>query len=312
MSNDDKDLEKKNKIIQNLIPKKTEDLIQQAETSLKENQTQKKQEILRINNLVKKKYFLPEVDNDNNRIVSYIKDSALKLNIIAKKQASEIEDLIKNQESEIQKLTGEQILLDRNEIQLDIIKNQKLLVDDYKANNDLLQSSLNDLNKKLEILETKNKRSLINNNELKNTISRYIVHNKNLQKNIDELKLIQSESLVDKSRIKEMLDQIKFYQDDNTRLSNELINFKDKYQIIKKNFDETENEKNNIFKQIQELNNSLSKTNILGTPFVKEKIVEENINSKVLNDISENNIKKEKEKSPANNDLDKEIEDIFS
>ena len=312
MSNNDKDLEKKNKIIQNLIPKKTEDLIQQAETSLKENQTQKKQEILRINNLVKKKYFLPEVDNDNNRIVSNIKDSALKLNIIAKKQASEIEDLIKNQESEIQKLTGEQILLDRNEIQLDIIKNQKLLVDDYKANNDLLHSSLNDLNKKLEILKSENKKSLINNNELKNTISRYIVHNKNLQKNIDELKLIQSESLVDKSRIKEMLDQIKFYQDDNTRLSNELINFKDKYQIIKKNFDETENEKNNIFKQIQELNNSLSKTNILGTPFVKEKIVEENINSKVLNDISENNIKKEKEKSPANNDLDKEIEDIFS
>ena len=153
---------------------------------------------------------------------------------------------------------------------------------------------------------------MINNNELKNTISRYIVHNKNLQKTIDELKLIQSESLLDKSRIKEMLDQIKFYQDDNTRLSNELLNVKDKYQVIKKNFDETENEKNNIFKQIQELNNSLSKTNILGTPFVKEKIVEENINSKALNDISESNIKKEKEKSYANNDLDKEIEDIFS
>ena len=162
------------------------------------------------------------------------------------------------------------------------------------------------------MLKSENKKSLINNNELKNTISRYIVHNKNLQKTIDKLKPIQSESLLDKSRIKEMLDQIKFYQDDNTRLSNELINFKDKYQIIKKNFDETENEKNNIFKQIQELNNSLSKTNILGTPFVKEKIVEENINSKVLNDISEKNIKKEKEKSSANNDLDKEIEDIFS
>ena len=312
MSDDNEDSKKKIKIIENLIPKKTEDLIQQAEISLKKNQSQVKQEILKINNLVKKKYFLSEIENNNKRKVSDIKESAIELNVIAKKQASEIENLIKNQETEIQKLTGEQILLDRNEIQLDIIKNQKLLVDDYKANNDLLQSSLNDLNKKLEILESENKRSLINNNELKNTISRYIVHNKNLQKTIDELKLIQSESLLDKSRIKEMFDQIKFYQDDNTRLSNELLNVKDKYQIIKKNFDETENEKNNIFKQIQELNNSLSKTNILGTPFVKEKIVEENINSKVLNDISENNIKKEKEKSSLNTDLDKEIEDIFS
>ena len=312
MSNDNGDSNENNKIVENLIPKKTEDLIQQAEISLKENRTQVKQEILKINNLVKKKYFLTEINYDNNRTVSNIKDSALKLNIIAKKQSSAIEDLIKNQESEIKRLSGEQILLERNEIQLDIIKNQKLLVDDYKTNNDKLLSDSSDLNNELDILKSQNKKLLINNNELKNTISRYIVHNKNLQKTIDELKLIQSESLLDKSRIKEMLDQIKFYQDDNTRLSNELLNVKDKYQIIKKNFDETENEKNNIFKQIQELNNSLSKTNILGTPFVKEKVVEENINSKVLNDISKTNINKEKEKSFISNDLDKEIEDIFS
>ena len=312
MSNDDKYLEEKNKIIQNLIPKKTEDLIQQAEISLKENQTQVKKEILKINNLVKKKYFLTKINNDNIRIVSNIKDTALKLNIIAKKQSSEIEDLIKNQVSEIKKLSGEQILLERNDIQLNIIKNQKLLIDDYKTNNDQLQSNLSDLSKELDILKSENKKSLINNNELKNTIGRYIVHNKNLQKTIDKLKSIKSESIIDKSRIKEMLDQIKFYQDDNTRLSNEIISIKDKYQIIKNNFNESENEKNNIFKQIQELNNSLSKTNILGTPFIKEKIVEDNINSKVLNDISENNINKEKEKSSVNNSLDKEIEDIFS
>ena len=58
MSSDNEDPKKKIKIIENLIPKKTEDLIQQAEISLKKNQSQVKQEILRINNLVKKKYFL--------------------------------------------------------------------------------------------------------------------------------------------------------------------------------------------------------------------------------------------------------------
>ena len=314
MSNDDS--KKKNKIIENLIPKKTEDLIKQAEISMKKDQSGVKKEISKINDIIKKKYFLTEIENNNKRSVYDIKESAQELNIIAKKQTSEIEDLIKNQESEIKKLSDEQILLDRNEILLDIIRNQKLLVDDYKSNNDLLQSNLSDLNKKLEIHKYKNKELLINSNELKNTISRYIIHNKNLQKTINELKLVQSESLLDKSRIKEMLDQIKFYQDDNSRLSNELVSLKDKFQIIKTNFDETEKEKNNIFKQIQELNNSLSSTNILGTPFIKEKIEEKDINSKVLNDISESNInkekEKEKEKSPINKDLDKKIDDIFS
>ena len=57
MSNDNEDSKKKIKIIDSLIPKKTEDLIKQAETSLNENRFRVKQEILKINNLVKKKIF---------------------------------------------------------------------------------------------------------------------------------------------------------------------------------------------------------------------------------------------------------------
>ena len=56
--------------------------------------------------------------------------------------------------------------------------------------------------------------------------------------------------------------------------------------MIKSNFDTIEKSKNDIFKQIKDLNNSLTSNNIVGTPFVKEILSEDSINSKVLNDIS--------------------------
>ena len=69
--------------------------------------------------------------------------------------------------------------------------------------------------------------------------------------------------------------------------------------------------KNDIFKKIKELNNSLIKNNIIGTPFVKETVAEDSINSKILNDITDTNLKKEKEKTEQNNDLDDQISNIF-
>ena len=70
-------------------------------------------------------------------------------------------------------------------------------------------------------------------------------------------------------------------------------------------------EKNVIFRQIQDLNNTLSKNNIVGTPFVKEILIEDSINSKILNDISEENLNKDSSKPNKDNNLDKEINDIF-
>ena len=63
--------------------------------------------------------------------------------------------------------------------------------------------------------------------------------------------------------------------------------------------------------QIKDLNNSLTKTNIVGTPFVKKIVEEESINSKVLNDIKNKNSKDEKIKSEKNTDLDEKINNIF-
>ncbi|MDA7594261.1 hypothetical protein N8717_04790, partial [Candidatus Pelagibacter sp.] len=106
-------------------------------------------------------------------------------------------------------------------------------------------------------------------------------------------------------------DQIIFYQSDNSRLSSEIINIQKKYETIKNNFNQVDKEKNNIFKQIQDLNYSLTRNNIVGTPFDREIIEEDTINSKVLNDISKVNSDDNK-KSNIDEDLDKEINDIFN
>ena len=127
----------------------------------------------------------------------------------------------------------------------------------------------------------------------------------------DENTKLSNEISLDTSKKDEMISKIKFYQDENTRLSSEIINFKKKYETIKNNFTDVDNAKNNIFKKVKELNDSLIKNNIIGTPFVKETVAEDSINSKILNDITDTNLKKEKEKTEQNNNLDDQISNIL-
>ena len=128
--------------------------------------------------------------------------------------------------------------------------------------------------------------------------------------NINRLNL----ELIETQKINEELitsnNKIKFYQEDNIRLSSQVNDFQKKYETIKNNFNEVEKEKNVIFKKIKELNNSLLKNNIIGTPFLERKIEEDTINSKVLNDISENNLNDNKNLDKGIN-LDVTVSDIF-
>ena len=109
-----------------------------------------------------------------------------------------------------------------------------------------------------------------------------------------------------------MTNKINFYQEENIRLSSEIIIIQKDYESIKNNFTEEVNEKDNIYKKIKELNNSLIKNNIVGTPFLKEKIKEVSINSKVLNDISNKNLVDEKKRIEIDKDLNEQINDIFN
>ena len=306
-----------------------------------------KNAILKINDLIKTKYSLVKKEENkiNNQVVKNfidIKRSAGQLNNNIKQQTLQIKNSIESQKTELKKLYDEEIIFDqnkRNELHVSIISSQKTLLEDYKEKN--YQLTLNLKNSEKRVLE--NDRSFKSNNaKLKNTLSRYIVNYKNLQEKLnlvneskkdfneifldkskrdemiskikfyqDENTRLSNEKSLDTSNKDEMISKIKFYQDENTRLSSEIINFKKKYETIKNNFTDVENKKNNIFKKVKELNNSLIKNNIIGTPFVKETVVEDSINSKILNDITDTNLKKEKEKTEQNNNLDDQISNIF-
>ena len=240
-----------------------------------------------------------------------IKRSADQLNNNVKQQTLKIKNSIVSQETELKKLQNEEIIFNQKRLQANIIDNQKKLINEYRENNEELKFNLSNLEKKL--LE-KDRSFKINNEELKNTLSRYIVNYKKLQEklNIDiETKKDSNETSLDKSKEDEIISKIKFYQDENTRLSSEIIKIKKNYETIKENFTDVENQKNDIFKQIKEINNSLIKNNIVGTPFIKETIEEDSISSKILNDITNKNLNKEKKKTEKNNNLDEAINNIF-
>ena len=264
-----------------------------------------KDEILKINNLIKNKFHLPKLDQNIKDKFLDIKKSTFELKNNFQDQSLKISSLIKKEENQIYNLS------EKNNIQLEIFENQKQLIETYKNNKNQLQSYTLELEKKLKEQKSSNRSFLVNNTELKSTLSHFIKHNKNLQKDINRLKHIDSDSLMYKSRSKEMSNQIKFYQEDNIRLSNEIINIKKKNEMIKSNLASSEKVKEDIFKQIKDLNNSLTKTNIVGTPFIKKIVEEESINSKVLNDIKNKNLKNEEIKSEKNTDLDEEINNIF-
>ena len=306
-----------------------------------------KNAILKINDLIKTKYSLVKKEENkiNNQLVKNfidIKRSAGQLNNNIKQQTLQIKNSIESQKTELKKLYDEEIIFDqnkRNELHVSIISSQKTLIEDYKEKN--YQLTLNLKNSEKRVLEID--RSFKSNNaELKNTLSRYIANYKKLQEKLnlvneskkdfneifldkskrdemiskikfyqDENTRLSNEKSLDTSKKDEMISKIKFYQDENTRLSSEIINFKKKYETIKNNFTDVENKKNNIFKKVKEINNSLIKNNIIGTPFVKETVVEDSINSKILNDITDTNLKKEKEKTEQNNNLDDQISNIF-
>ena len=264
-----------------------------------------KDEILKINDLIKNKFLLQKLDTNIKEKFLDIKKSTFELKNDFQAQSLEISCSIKKEKNKIY------ILSEKNNIQSNILENQKLLIETFRNNKNQLQLHTLKLKKKLAEQKFSNRNFSENNIELKNTLSRFIKHNKNLQNDINQLKQAQTDSLIYKLHSEEMSNQIKLYQEDNLRLSNEIINIQKKYKTIKSNLASFEKVKEDIFKQIKDLNNSLTKTNIVGTPFVKEIVDEKSISSKVFNDIANENLKNEKSRTKTSNDLDDEINNIF-
>ena len=125
----------------------------------------------------------------------------------------------------------------------------------------------------------KNRTYEINNYELKNTVSRYIVNTKTIQEKLniaEELK---------KSKLSEQTEKVKFYQEENVRLSSELLGTQKKNTTIKENLDSIEMEKEKISNKIKDLTKSIDeKTNIIPSNFINENSVKTEEKNETLND----------------------------
>jgi hypothetical protein len=275
-------------------------------------------EILKISDLIKIKYsensnFI-QINNKSSldRDFKTIKQSAMDMDEVLKRKTFLINNTIKCHETELNILYNEKKLSEQNNLQSDIIKNQKQLIDKQKLNNTDLKSNLNEVEKRLKEKDISIKKFLIDNDELKITISRYIEHNKKLQDNIIQLKNDYGENPLSKSQIDEMANKINFYQEENIRLSSEITDRNNDLESIKINFAKVELEKNNIFEKIKELNNSLINNNKVSTPFKKENYEDNSLKLRTSDNIIDSNTSEEKIKEKSSKNLNDSINNIFN
>ena len=90
--------------------------------------------------------------------------------------------------------------------------------DQLNIENIELKNNINNIKLKLDESILQNRSFEINNAEIKNTISRYIINNKKLDEKINLIE--NSKNLKSEDETK----KIKFYQNENVRLSSELLN----------------------------------------------------------------------------------------
>ena len=156
-------------------------------------------------------------------------------------------------------------------------------------NNHDLQSNLNKIIEDKKVLEN-------NNHDLQSNLDKIIEEKEMLiEKNTraqEELSLEKSNLLNNSNneKLTELNNKLKFYQDENLRLSRDLSNSQETHHIIKKQLNDFEKQKNQISNQIQELNNSVSKSNLITPTFINELAPEASQDLKNLNNQDMTNL----------------------
>jgi len=159
-------------------------------------------------------------------------------------------------------------------------------------NNHDLQSNLNQIIEDKKVLEN-------NNHDLQSSLDKIIEEKEMLiEKNTraqEELSLEKSNLLNNSNneKLTELNNKLKFYQDENLRLSRDLSNSQETHHIIKKQLNDFEKQKNQISNQIQELNNSVSKSNLITPTFINELAPEASQDLKNLNNQDMTNLNEE-------------------
>ena len=246
--------------------------------------------------------FINNLNKNNININEKIKNEIINelYNLFKKKIKKNTLKIIFDQQIEIKKfqkkieyLNESKKILENNNHDLQSNLNQ--IIEDKKIlenNNHDLQSNLNQIIEDKKVLEN-------NNHDLQSSLDKIIEEKEMLiEKNTkaqEELSLEKSNLLNNSNneKLTELNNKLKFYQDENLRLSRDLSNSQETHHIIKKQLNDFEKQKNKISNQIQELNNSVSKSNLITPTFINELAPEASQDLKNLNNQDMTNLNEE-------------------
>ena len=222
--------------------------------------------------------FINNLNKNNININEKIKNEIINelYNLLKKKIKKNTLKLIFNQQIEIKKFQKK----------IEYLNESKKILEN---NNHDLQSNLNKIIEDKKVLEN-------NNHNLQSSSDKIIEEKEMLiEKNTraqEELSLEKSNLLNNSNneKLTELNNKLKFYQDENLRLSRDLSNSQETHHIIKKQLNDFEKQKNQISNQIHELNNSVSKSNLIKPTFVNELPPEASQDLKNLNNQDMTNL----------------------
>ena len=155
-----------------------------------------------------------------------------------------------------------------------IKKNTLKLIVDQQIEIKKFQKKINYLNENKKVLETSNHNFLSNLDKITEDKKMLIEKNKKIQEELFSQKSnFKKSNLLHNSnsgKLTELNNKLKFSQDENLRLSSEVFNSRKKYNVIKKQLYDFELQKNQLSNQIQELNDTVNKSNLVTPSFINE------------------------------------------
>ena len=226
------------------------------------------EQVAKLNDQVSKlKKHNAQLENDFSKVLkesnkhTHDKEFQTKLDVIYKQQ-----NVIKDYQDQISQLKEKNQLLEQNTelppgwLTGDLKFNHVLKNDTDKVSEKLSQQEHDDE------LKTKSKIIYEQQNVVKDyqdQISQLKEKNQLLEQNSE--KIIHQED--NKEETEDIVRKIKYYQDDNLRLSNELVKLSNKLENTKNQLEYFENNKARLTSQLENLNNIISESNVIGSPF---------------------------------------------
>ena len=245
----------------------TSEIIEACDDILNRSQENSKIEGIIIKKENKHQHPLLLVNEISNDTISKTKNSFLNdlvTNDANSRKNYEIDDKIKD----------EIIIEIYNFFKKKIKKNTLKLIVDQQIEIKKFQKEINYLNENKKALETSNHNFLSNLDKITEDKKMLIEKNKKIQEELFSQKSnFKKSNLLHNSnsgKLTELNNKLKFSQDENLRLSSEVFNSRKKYNVIKKQLYDFELQKNQLSNQIQELNDTVNKSNLVTPSFINE------------------------------------------